>query len=185
MIIAGIFVDRRLLRDLLRPLHVVPAPPQAVTLTPATPTMTTTNLKSGVLAHRCDGRRHLPGRSRQQQPPAMRLSKPHVGSSPSPIPIGDSAPWPRPRSQPGLAPATGPGHSARARPRTSAWLRLSLMGSIRLGFVSGAYWVGSTAPSPTRPLFSELGHHPAAPLTCQCATVASAAGAAASYWRPS
>ena len=33
-IIAGIDVDRRHRRDLLRPLHVVPAPPQAVTLTP-------------------------------------------------------------------------------------------------------------------------------------------------------
>jgi hypothetical protein len=66
--IAGIDVDRRLWRDLLRPLHMVPAPPQAVTLpTPAPPTMATTNLKSGALAiHRGDGRRHVPGRSRQQ-----------------------------------------------------------------------------------------------------------------------
>ena len=54
--IAGIDVDRRLWRDLLRPLHVVPAPPQAVTLpvdagaAESAPTMATTNLKSGALA---------------------------------------------------------------------------------------------------------------------------------------
>ncbi len=44
--IAGIDVDRRLWRDLLRPLHMVPAPPQVATLPtpgPAPPTMATTN----------------------------------------------------------------------------------------------------------------------------------------------
>jgi hypothetical protein len=76
--IAGIDVDRRLWRDLLRPLHVVPAPPQAVTLpTPAPPPMATTNLKSGALAiHRGDGRRQVPGRSRQQHHASTRPGNP-------------------------------------------------------------------------------------------------------------
>jgi hypothetical protein len=106
--IAGILVDRdvdrrRLWRDLLRPLHVVPAPPQAVTLpTPAPPTMATTNLKSGALAiHRGDGpsRRQVPWRSqaRQQHHKRTRPGKlsaaarhaPTIGDhrDPSPIPI--------------------------------------------------------------------------------------------------
>ena len=78
--IAGIDVDRRLWRDLLRPLHwhVVPAPPQAVTLpTPPPPPMATTNLKSGALAiHRGDGRRQVPGRSRQQHHASTRPGNP-------------------------------------------------------------------------------------------------------------
>ena len=94
---------------------------------------------------------------------------------------------------PGTQPPGRPGHSGGSgppRPASDFWSVAPLeMGSIRLGFLSGAYWVGSTVtvpfPTGTRPLFrlSELGHHPAAPLTCQCATVTSAAGAAATYWR--
>jgi len=64
--------DRRLCRDPLRSPHVT-APPQAVTMTSGPPTMATTT--SRVLAHRGDGRRHLPGRSRQQH----HASKPSGG----------------------------------------------------------------------------------------------------------
>ena len=56
----------------------MPAPPQAVTLpTPAPPPMATTNLKSGALAiHRGDGRRQVPGRSRQQHHASTRPGNP-------------------------------------------------------------------------------------------------------------
>ena len=72
--IAGEEFDRRLCRDSQRPFHVVAAPPQleAVTKTPA---MATT--KSRALAiHRGDGRRHLPGRYRQQHHASKRSGNP-------------------------------------------------------------------------------------------------------------
>ena len=71
--IAGEEFDRRLCRDSQRPFHVVAAPPQAVTKTP--PAMATT--KSRALAiHRGDGRRHIPGRSRQQHHASTRPGNP-------------------------------------------------------------------------------------------------------------
>ena len=70
--IAGEEFDRRLCHDSQRPFHVVAAPPQAVTKTPA---MATT--KSRALAiHRGDGRRHLPGRYRQQHHASKRSGNP-------------------------------------------------------------------------------------------------------------
>ena len=70
--IAGEEFDRCLCRDSQRPFHVVAAPPQAVTKTPA---MATT--KSRALAiHRGDGRRHLPGRYRQQHHASKRSGNP-------------------------------------------------------------------------------------------------------------
>ncbi len=79
-----------------------------------------------------------------------------------PVTSAEKLAWPGPRRRAG---PLGPG------PASDFWSVAPLeMGSIRLGFVSGAHWFGSTVPSPTRPLFSELGHHPAAPLTCATVT---------------
>ena len=59
--IAGKDVDRRLCPH--RVAHVTAAPPQAVTMTPAPQAMATTKFRT--LAHRSDGRRHLPRQHRQ------------------------------------------------------------------------------------------------------------------------
>ena len=59
--IAGKAVDRRLCPH--RVAHVTAAPPQAVTMTPAPQAMATTKFRT--LAHRSDGRRHLPRQHRQ------------------------------------------------------------------------------------------------------------------------
>jgi hypothetical protein len=89
------------------------------------------------------------------------LYSPHRGR-PSDLGREASLAWPSRRAGP-----LGPG------PTSDFWSVAPLeMGWIRLGFVSGAYWLGSTVASPTprRPLFSEMGHHPAAPLTCATVT---------------
>jgi hypothetical protein len=70
--------------------------------------------------------------------------------------------WPPPPGR-----ATRPGPDLGLLERGSAWNGID---QTNIGLVSGAYWFGSTVPSPTRPLFSELGHHPAAPLTCTTVT---------------
>ena len=84
--IAGEELNRRLCRDSQRSFHVVAAPPQAAPTQAVTKTPAMATTKSRALAiHRGDGRRHLPGRYRQQhhaskrsgnrRRPAARLSK--------------------------------------------------------------------------------------------------------------
>ena len=70
--IAGKDVDRRLCPH--RVAHVTAAPPQAVTMTPAPQAMATTKFRT--LAHRSDGRRHLPRQHRQHHA-SKRLQSGH------------------------------------------------------------------------------------------------------------
>ena len=75
--IAGEEFDRRLCRDSQRPFHVVAAPPQAAPTQAVTKTPAMATTKSRALAiHRGDGRRHLPGRYRQQHHASKRSGNP-------------------------------------------------------------------------------------------------------------
>ena len=75
--IAGEELNRRLCRDSQRSFHVVAAPPQAAPTQAVTKTPAMATTKSRALAiHRGDGRRHLPGRYRQQHHASKRSGNP-------------------------------------------------------------------------------------------------------------